>query len=291
MRVGAYNADQVDSRDSAQRAQKPDIRLQHVSKRFRTESGIVPAVEDVTFELSDREFLCIVGPSGCGKTTILKAIAGLVPVSAGEITVFGRTVTGPYPDVGMVFQNPVLLKWRTILGNVLFPIDILRGGRKKAKGFAQELLELVGLSGFEGRYPHELSGGMQQRAAIARALVHDPRLLLMDEPFGALDQITREAMNMELMRIWMETGKTTILITHSIEEAVFLADRVIVMTPRPGRISGLVRVDLERPRAASVRLTPAFNELKGQVDQLVRGGMLESRRSEDVEDADSGGSS
>lgn len=250
---------------------QPDITVRNIRKTFQTDSGSVSAVEDATFDVDHREFLCVVGPSGCGKTTILKAIAGLVPVTAGAITVFGHRVEGPYADVGMVFQNPVLLKWRTVLKNVLFPIDILGTGRKQARHRAESLLQLVGLDGFENRYPNELSGGMQQRAAIARALVHDPRLLLMDEPFGALDQMTREAMNSELTRIWEETGKTTVLITHSIEEAVFLGDRVIVMTPRPGRVAGIVTVDLPRPRAEDLRLTAGFTELMRQVDALVRG--------------------
>lgn len=251
---------------------EPAARMHDVSKTYQTQNGVVPAIEDFGCEVADGEFVCIVGPSGCGKTTILKIIAGLVPVTAGEVRVFGRPVNGPYPDVGMVFQAPVLLKWRTVMGNVLFPVDILRTGRKRARKRAHELIDLVGLQGFEDRYPRELSGGMQQRAAIARALVHDPRLLLMDEPFGSLDAITREAMNIELMRIWMEAGKTTILITHSIEEAVFLADRVVVMTPRPGRLAGIVPVDLPRPRDADIRLTPRFNELEGQVDRLIRRG-------------------
>lgn len=251
-------------------ANKVAISVRDVDKTYNTDSGMVFAIEDLNFEVEDGEFLCIVGPSGCGKTTLLQIVAGLVQLSGGEVSVFGHAVRSPYQDVGMVFQNPVLLKWRTVEGNVLFPIDILRTGRKHARRRARELLELVGLQGFEDRYPRELSGGMQQRVAIARALVHDPRLLLMDEPFGSLDQITREAMNIELMRIWMEAAKTTMLITHSIEEAVFLADRVVVMTARPGRVAGIVPIDLPRPRPADVRLTPRFNELEGQVDRLIR---------------------
>ncbi|MGH3098274.1 MAG: ABC transporter ATP-binding protein [Streptosporangiales bacterium] len=270
--MNAIATDAAEPRTREPVAEQPDIRVRGVRKTFRTDGGPVNAIEDATFDVRNREFLCVVGPSGCGKTTILKAIAGLVPVTSGTITVFDREVDGPYADVGMVFQNPVLLKWRTVLKNVLFPIDILRTGRKGARQGAVDLLRLVGLDGFENRYPHELSGGMQQRAAIARALVHDPRLLLMDEPFGALDQMTREAMNSELTRIWEETGKTTVLITHSIEEAVFLGDRVVVMTPRPGRVAGIVSIDLPRPRAADLRLTAPFTELMKQVDALVRGG-------------------
>jgi NitT/TauT family transport system ATP-binding protein len=254
---------------SVRARQVPAIRLDNIAKTYKTPRGELAAIEDVGLDVADGEFICVVGPSGCGKSTILKLISGLAPTSAGEVSVFGRAVDGPYADVGMVFQSPVLLKWRSILDNVLFPLDILKrrgpAGRERAIG----LLDLVGLKGFENRYPNELSGGMQQRAAIARALVHDPRLLLMDEPFGALDQITREQMNIELTRIWSETAKTTVLITHSIEEAVFLADRVVVMTPRPGRVAGIVEIDLPRPREGSVRLTPKFNALEGRVEELL----------------------
>jgi NitT/TauT family transport system ATP-binding protein len=249
--------------------QVPAIRLGNIEKTYKTPRGALTAIEDVSIDVATGEFVCVVGPSGCGKSTILKLISGLSPTTSGEVSVFGRTVDGPYPDVGMVFQAPVLLKWRSILGNVLFPLDILKRRGPAGRERAMALLELVGLGGFESRYPNELSGGMQQRAAIARALVHDPRLLLMDEPFGALDQITREQMNIELTRIWSETGKTTVLITHSIEEAVFLADRVVVMTPRPGRVAGIVEIDLPRPREGGIRLTPEFNALEGKVEKLL----------------------
>jgi NitT/TauT family transport system ATP-binding protein len=245
------------------------IDLKGVSKTFKTKTGSVQALGRVDAQVPEGEFLCVVGPSGCGKSTILKIISGLLPPSEGSVEVFGERVTGTYRDVGFVFQNPVLLKWRTVLDNVLFPIEILRLPRRKYVKRAQELLELVGLGAFESSYPHQLSGGMQQRAAIARALIHDPRLLLMDEPFGALDQITREQMNIELARIWAETGKTTVLITHSIEEAVFLGDRVMVMAPRPSRVASVVPVDLMRPRRGPDRQTPAFNEIERRVDRAL----------------------
>jgi NitT/TauT family transport system ATP-binding protein len=245
------------------------IDLKGVSKTFKTKTGSVQALGRVDAQVPEGEFLCVVGPSGCGKSTILKIISGLLPPSEGSVEVFGERVTGTYRDVGFVFQNPVLLKWRTVLDNVLFPIEILRLPRRKFVKRAQELLELVGLGAFESSYPHQLSGGMQQRAAIARALIHDPRLLLMDEPFGALDQITREQMNIELARIWAETGKTTVLITHSIEEAVFLGDRVMVMAPRPSRVASVVPVDLMRPRRGPDRQTPAFNEIERRVDRAL----------------------
>lgn len=247
------------------------VTLTDIGKEYRMKDSSVLALERVDLSVARQEFVCIVGPSGCGKSTLLKIVAGLTSVTRGEVRVFGEQVLGPHRDVGMVFQAPVLLKWRNILNNVLFPVDILKESRKEHVARARELLRLVGLEGFEGRRPSELSGGMQQRAAIARALIHDPRLLLMDEPFGALDQITREQMNMELTRIWAEARKTTILITHSIEEAVFLADRVLVMTARPARVAGIVDVNLPRPRHRDVRLTPEFNEIEGEVERLLGG--------------------
>ena len=245
------------------------VEVSDLAKTYPAKSGPVRALEQVSFDVRDREFVTVVGPSGCGKSTALKIVAGLIPRSGGTVKVFGESVAGPIPDVGMVFQAPVLLKWRTVLDNVLFSIDILRRDRKQYLGVATDLLRLVGLEGFERAYPRELSGGMQQRVAIARALIHDPTLLLMDEPFGALDVMTREQMNLELMRIWSENQKTTILITHSIQEAVFLADRVVVMTPRPGRVAAIVDVDLPRPRLPESRLSPAFLELVQRVGKLI----------------------
>ena len=239
-------------------ARPPIVALRDLAKTYPSKSGPVRALEQVSFEVGEREFVTVVGPSGCGKSTLLKIVAGLVPITGGGVHVFGAPVTGPLSGVGMVFQAPVLLKWRSALDNVLFPIEILRRDRRQYVDTAQQLLRLVGLEGFERSYPRELSGGMQQRVAIARALIHDPTLLLMDEPFGALDAMTREQMNLELLRIWSERQKSTILITHSIQEAVFLADRVVVMTPRPGRVATIVEVNLPRPRTSATRLTPAF---------------------------------
>ncbi len=248
---------------------QPVVEVRDLAKTYPAKSGPVRALEQVSFDVHDGEFVTVVGPSGCGKSTALKIVAGLIPRSSGTVKVFGEPVVGPIPDVGMVFQAPVLLKWRTVLDNILFSIDILRRDRKQYLGVAQDLLRLVGLAGFERAYPRELSGGMQQRVAIARALIHNPTLLLMDEPFGALDVMTREQMNLELMRIWSENRKTTILITHSIQEAVFLADRVVVMTPRPGRVAAIVEVDLPRPRLPESRLSPAFLELAQHVAKLI----------------------
>ncbi len=221
----------------------------------------IHALEGVSFSVREGEFVSIVGHSGCGKTTLLKIIAGLVAPSSGSVKVRGRLVARPLSDVGMVFQRPVLLKWRSIIDNVMLPIEMLGLAHDAYKPKAVELLALAGLSGFHDKYPAELSGGMQQRAAICRALIHDPTFLLMDEPFGALDAMTREDMNLELLRIWEERRKTSVLVTHSISEAVFLSDRVIVMSPRPGRVAHILKLDLQRPRTPQIKLSPRFTEL------------------------------
>jgi NitT/TauT family transport system ATP-binding protein len=237
------------------------IEVENLSKVYASQDGPLQALADLSFAIADGEFVTIVGHSGCGKTTLLKIIAGLSAPSSGAVKVRGRAVTMPLKDVGMVFQRPVLLKWRSILDNVMLPIEMLRLPRQEGAERALDLLRLAGLGDFRNHYPGQLSGGMQQRAAICRALVHDPSLLLMDEPFGALDLMTREDMNLELLRIWSQRRKTTVLVTHSISEAVFLADRVIVMTPRPGRVADVVAVTLPRPRAPETKLDPRFHEL------------------------------
>ncbi|MEU9364170.1 ABC transporter ATP-binding protein [Streptomyces avermitilis] len=207
------------------------------------------ALSDIAFSVRRGEFISVVGPSGCGKTTMLKIFAGLIPKSVGTVRVAGRDVAGPLPEVGMVFQAATLLPWRTVLQNVMVPVEVRKLDARVYRERAERLLVMVGLDGFEGTYPHELSGGMQQRAGICRALVHDPAVLLMDEPFGALDAMTREYMNVELLRIWRESGQTVVFVTHSIPEAVFLSDRVVVLSPRPGRVAEIVDIELERPRA------------------------------------------
>jgi NitT/TauT family transport system ATP-binding protein len=225
------------------------FRFQHLHKRFRSlDGGDVVALHDVNFEVRQGEFVTVVGPSGCGKSTLLRILAGLTRSTEGETTLGGRTVTGPSREVGVVFQAPVLLPWRTVLQNVLVPAEIQGRDMKVARERALYYLELVGLQAFATKYPSELSGGMQQRVGIARALVNDPLLLLMDEPFGALDAMTRETMNLELLKLKERTGATIMLVTHSIPEAVFLGDRVIVMSPRPGRVTDVVQVDLPSPR-------------------------------------------
>ncbi len=247
--------------DQADRRETPLIELAAVSKTYRTRDGDVPSLKPIDFSINEGEFLAIVGPSGCGKSTLLKMIAGLFPPSSGEIRIAGKKVVKPNRDAGIVFQNALLLPWRTVLGNVLLPIDMKDLSRKDYIGRARQLLETSGLSGFENKMPWELSGGMQQRAAICRALIHDPKIVLMDEPFGALDAMTRERMNLELQRIQLKTGKTVFLITHSIPEAVFLADRVAVMSERPGSIVAVYDVPLPRPRSIEAMSDPIFVEL------------------------------
>lgn len=225
------------------------IELNEVSKRyFPKKSEPVTALSRINISIHKGEFVALVGPSGCGKTTLLKIMAGLMPDYDGTALLQGEQIVKPSPDAGMVFQSATLLPWLTIMQNVVVPVNLQHLDHAKYYKIAHELLAMVGLSGFEDKYPNELSGGMQQRAAICRALVHDPSVLLMDEPFGALDAMTRDTMNLELQRIWLETRKTAVLVTHSIAEAVFLADRVIVMTPRPGRVVDVVPIDLPRPR-------------------------------------------
>jgi NitT/TauT family transport system ATP-binding protein len=241
------------------------IAISGVSKTYRTRDGDVPSLKPLDFHINDGEFFVVVGPSGCGKSTLLKMISGLLPPSSGEILVDGNKVTEPHGNVGIVFQNALLLPWRSVLANVMLPIDMKRLPREQYRQRAMELLKLVGLEGFEKKLPWQLSGGMQQRASICRALVHDPRIMLMDEPFGALDAMTRERMNVELQRIQRETGKTILLITHSIPEAVFLGDRVLVMTERPGSIAAIYDVPLGRERSLDVMADPAFTQLVQQI--------------------------
>ena len=254
------------------------IVFDRVGMTYEAEGGPVEALRDISFPVGRGEFLAIVGPSGCGKSTLLRILAGLQARSAGTVTVGGREVTRPVPDVGMVFQAPVLLKWRSILDNVLLPAELAGLDPAQYRERALQLLELVGLGGFADKRPRELSGGMQQRASLCRALLLDPPLLLMDEPFGALDAMTRDEMNLELLRVWGESNdagtgkrKTILFVTHSIPEAVFLADRVAVATPRPGRVARLVDVDLPRPRTVEMRASPEFGQLSLEIyEELTR---------------------
>ena len=234
------------------------ISVRRLSLKYGRGATGVLALSDISFKVADGEFIAVVGPSGCGKSTLLKILAGLLPQTEGEASLKGTPIKGPRRDIGVVFQSPVLFPWRSVLGNVMLPADVQRLDQAEMKKRALDLINLVGLDGFENRYPRELSGGMQQRVGIVRALIHDPAILLMDEPFGALDAMTRETMNVELQRIWMERRKTVLFITHSTAEAVFLADRVIVMTPRPGKIGDEFTVDLPRPRKLEVMNTEHF---------------------------------
>lgn len=225
------------------------IEARNLDKIYRPKGRVeTVAIDNANFQIKQGEFISIVGPSGCGKTTLLKILGGLVPKTSGTVTMNGVEITGPRPEIGFVFQAPTLLPWRTILRNVEVPVDVQGLSRTQYRERALKLLSMVGLEGFEQRYPSELSGGMAQRAGICRALVHDPDMLLMDEPFSALDAMTREQMAIELQSIWQQAGKSVVFVTHSISEAVFLADRVFVMSPRPGRIVDIVDVQAPRPR-------------------------------------------
>jgi NitT/TauT family transport system ATP-binding protein len=246
------------------------IELVAVSKTFRSRRGdLVHALQEVTLRVEPREFVAIVGPSGCGKSTLLRLVGGLTLPSRGVVRVRGAEVREPFPDAGFVFQSAVLLPWRTVLDNVLFSIEMLGRPREAYRERALALIELAGLRGFEEKYPWELSGGMQQRAAISRALVHDPSLLLMDEPFGALDAMTREEMSFELLRIWGERRKTILFVTHSISEAILLSDRVVVMTPRPGRLARVLEIDLPRPRTVEMEFDERFKKASDEIRSLI----------------------
>ena len=253
------------------------IDLDKVGMIYEAASGPVEALAGISLSVEAGEFVSLVGPSGCGKSTPLRIVAGLRPATAGTISVAGREVTQPIPDIGMVFQAPILLKWRTILENVLLPAELAGKDADALRQRALELLEMAELNGFADKLPRELSGGMQQRASLCRALLLDPPLLLMDEPFGALDAMTRDDMALELLRIWgerdlaREARKTVLFVTHSIPEAVFLSDRVVVMSPRPGRIAADLRIDLPRPRTVELRASETFGRLNLEIFRTLTG--------------------
>jgi NitT/TauT family transport system ATP-binding protein len=250
---------------AARRSSGAVISVNSLWMEYPASNGTVLALRDVSFTARDGEFVAIVGPSGCGKSTLLKILAGLIRPTRGDVLLRGTPIMGPRRDIGFVFQSPVLFPWRTVLDNVLLPVDVQRLGREEHRPRALRLLEFAGLSGFEHHYPWELSGGMQQRVGIVRSLVHDPAMLLMDEPFGALDAMTRETMNLELQRIWLERRETVLFITHSIPEAVFLADRVLTMASRPGHVLEEVAIDLPRPRTLDVMASAKFVELTRRI--------------------------
>jgi NitT/TauT family transport system ATP-binding protein len=253
------------------------IDLSGVGMTYQAASGPVEALADISLEVGAGAFVSLVGPSGCGKSTLLRIVAGLRPATRGSARVADREVRGPIAEVGMVFQAPVLLKWRSILDNVLLPAELAGKSAGALRSRALQLLDMAGLAGFDRKLPRELSGGMQQRAALCRALLLDPPLLLMDEPFGALDAMTRDDMALELLRIWGETSttrKTILFVTHSIAEAVFLSDRVVVMSARPGRIAADVAIDLPRPRTVEMRASEAFGRLNLELFRALTTGRM-----------------
>ncbi len=245
--------------------QTPILTIRNLSAVFPDNNGGLRALNDISFDVHAREFVCVLGPSGSGKTTLLRILAGLIPQTSGSF-LFGH---GEQPSIGMVFQQANLLPWRTVIENIKLPLEVRNVDSVTAQEKTHEMIELVGLQGFEDSLPRDLSGGMAQRVAIARALIHDPDLLLLDEPFGSLDALTRERMWTELSRIWQMRQKTVIMVTHSINESLFLADRVLVLTQRPGKIKIDVEVDLPRPRKDDIRYTPHFGRLARKLRQAI----------------------
>jgi len=243
----------------------PILIVRGLSATFADQKSSLQALDDLSFVIEAQQFVCVLGPSGCGKSTLLRILAGLLQPTAGEVLFHGERLDGPPQRVGFVFQSANLMPWRTVLDNILLPLELQNVPRAQALAQAQELAALVGLQGFENALPPDLSGGMAQRVAIARALIHDPAVLLLDEPFGSLDALTRERMGTELLDIWQKRRKTVVMVTHSVSEALFLADRVLVLSPRPGRLRLDLPVSLPRPREESIRYTPAFAELARQL--------------------------
>lgn len=245
------------------------VEIDGVRKVFRTADGDVVALDEATLSFEQKEFVALLGPSGCGKTTLLKIVSGLLPKTAGSVRVDGKEVTGPYPDYGFVFQQPALMPWRNVRDNVLFPMEILGRRDQRALRDADSLLELTGLSGFAEARPHQLSGGMQQRVSLCRALIHKPRLLLMDEPFGALDEFTRLEMNDLILRVRDETGASVLFVTHSISEAIYLSDTVVVFSRRPARVNEMFPIRTEGPRTQEFRFTPQFTAAERRASEAL----------------------
>ncbi|HWG57148.1 MAG TPA: ABC transporter ATP-binding protein [Gaiellaceae bacterium] len=267
-------------------SEAPVVALSGVTKQFG--KGGVTALQDVNLEIGRGEFISLIGPSGCGKSTLLRIVGDLIQPTTGDVVVNGKSAHQARidRDYGIVFQDSVLFEWRTVAKNIGLPLELAGWSRERRRERVHEMLDLVELSGFDDHHPWQLSGGMQQRVSIARALSFDPALLLMDEPFGALDEMTRERLNLELLRIWDASGSTVIFVTHSISEAVFLSTRVVVMSPRPGRITGIVDVDLPQPRTGRTREEPRFAELIREVRRTLRaGGGFEAEEAGDEEEA------
>jgi NitT/TauT family transport system ATP-binding protein len=252
-------------------AVRPSIVFEQVRQVFTSSDGSeVVALDDTSFSIDRNEFIAVIGPSGCGKSTLLRILAGLIQPTSGQVGIYGKKLDGPRDEVGIVFQKPTLLPWLTIRDNLTFPMKHKYGRvTQQERERGEELLDLVGLKEFGGKRPDELSGGMQQRAGIARALLHDPEILLMDEPFSALDALTRDELSLELLNIWTQRPKTVLFITHSIPEALLLADRILVMSARPGRITEIIDVDLPRPRSLDTLTEPRFNELANHIRRKV----------------------
>ncbi|CAN5357182.1 ABC transporter ATP-binding protein [soil metagenome] len=248
---------------------RPLVRAQGLTKKYRTGDKEMVALSGMDLDVQEGEFLSLLGPSGCGKSTALNIMGGLLQATEGTVTFNDEPLTSPSRDIGMMFQQAVMFPWRTTLDNVLLPIEVFGQSKKEYRAKAEELLGMVGISEFAGSYPWQLSGGMQQRAALCRVLIHDPKLLLLDEPFGALDEFTRETMNQELLRLQAHTNATAVLVTHNINEAVFMSDRIAVMTARPGKLVGVIDIPFERPRRPELQLTPEFAALALQARTML----------------------
>ncbi len=279
---GVHRPDRT-SRIMNAKLEAQDIRLEYVQPRTNTR---LVALDCVDLKVMDGEFVSIVGPSGCGKTTFLSVVDGLIAASAGRILVDGRVVTKPGPDRAVVFQDASLLPWRTVLNNVRYGLECLNVGAREAKERASHFIEMVGLSGFEHHYPYELSGGMQQRVNLARALVMDPKILLMDEPFASLDAQTREVMQEELLQIWVKAKKTVLFVTHQIDEAIYLSDRVVVFSGRPGKVKETIAVAIERPRRLAVKREARFHAIEDRIWSLIEEDVKADRNRRNVDRSD-----
>jgi NitT/TauT family transport system ATP-binding protein len=262
-------SDAVRARFERMKSRETILKVEHLGKTFKSSSGTTVALDDINFSTHRREFLCVVGPSGCGKSTLIRILAGLEEKSSGEVLLQGKPVSGPGRDRGMVFQGYTLFPWLTVKKNVMFGLEVNGTGTSTAEREALQWLQLVGLEKFAEAYPHQLSGGMKQRAAIVRALANQPPILLMDEPFGALDAQTRARMQAYLLEIWKKIDITIIFITHDLDEAIFLGDRILVLSPHPGRVQELIEVPVPRPRALMQCITPEFLATKGRLEELI----------------------